>query len=168
MRLARLREHRLGHHRHVDQHAVAWLDVQGLQARGHALNLGVQLGEAVDTLGDLARPNFCGHVDQRGPVAERRQMSVDRVVAQVGLAAGIPAREGRLAVIADLLERLAPIDQLRLLGPEPVALLDRTPVERGVVHVSSLQLASRLSALRQAARAGCALDLAHHRASISL
>ena len=47
-------------------------------------------------------------------------MAVDRVVAEVGHAADEPFGERRLAVVENLLERLVPVDELGLLGPELV------------------------------------------------
>ncbi|MND07121.1 hypothetical protein D3C83_289180 [compost metagenome] len=56
-------------------------------------------------------------------------MAVYRVVAQVGETTHEPAGERRAAVIEDLVERLVPVDQARLLRPERLTLLDRAPVE---------------------------------------
>ena len=41
------REHRLGNHRHVDQHAIAAADAERLQHRRDAIHLGVQLAIGV-------------------------------------------------------------------------------------------------------------------------
>ena len=41
------REHRLGDHRHVDQHAVALAHALRLEHRGEAVHLGVQLAVRV-------------------------------------------------------------------------------------------------------------------------
>ena len=59
-------------------------------------------------------------------------MTIDRVVAQVGLPADEPARERRMAVVADLVERPLPVDQRGLLAPEAVAVGDRASVELSV------------------------------------
>src|SRR5438477_11903458 len=56
-------------------------------------------------------------------------MAVDRVVAEVGLAADEPARERRPRIVEHLLAGAMPVDQLRLLGPETFTVLDRAPVE---------------------------------------
>jgi hypothetical protein len=128
------RESGLGNHRHVDQHAVALLDTQRQQGRGHALHLFVQLAERIDLLAvDLGR-----HVDQRVLLRAREQMPIDRVVAQVRSATDEPSGERRLRVIADLVEGLLPIDQLGLSGPEHIALLDRLAMELGVLHACLL------------------------------
>src|SRR5207302_10458996 len=66
--------------------------------------------------------------------AARGDVAVDGVVAEVGLAADEPARERRPRVVEDLAERLVPMDQLRLLTPETLAVLDRTAVESGVAR----------------------------------
>jgi hypothetical protein len=149
---ARAGQHReagLGDHRHVDQHAVALGHALGLQDGGHALHLGMQLAEAVG----LFRVGFGGNEDQRVLVRAGGQVAVHRVVAQVGLAAGKPLGERRLAVVAHLLVGLVPVDQLRLLGPEGVALFDRCAVELlvgavGQAHACLLWRAA-VSALRQ-------------------
>src|SRR6185503_10976960 len=47
-----------------------------------------------------------------------------------------PARERRLRVVEDLPVRLVPVDQPRLLGPEPLAVLDRAAVEIPVARHS--------------------------------
>jgi len=59
-------------------------------------------------------------------------MPVERVVAEVGLAADEPARERRPRIIEHLLVGPAPVDQLGLLGPERFAVLDRAPVELAI------------------------------------
>ncbi|GAP38382.1 hypothetical protein ISF6_4840 [Piscinibacter sakaiensis] len=148
---ARAREHRergLGDHRHVDQHPVALAHAQLQQRRGHALHLVVQLGKGVDALGT----GLGGDRDDRGLVRPRREVTVDRVVAEVGLAADEPAREGRAAVVADALEGPVPVDQRGLLAPEPVRVVDRTPIERcvAVVGCHGLSLLSNLGGISSA------------------
>src|SRR5437879_2894511 len=56
-------------------------------------------------------------------------MPVDRVVAQVGLAADEPTREGRLRIVEHLPVGPVPVNEPGLLAPEAVAVLDRAAVE---------------------------------------
>src|SRR5439155_1404499 len=71
---------------------------------------------------------------QRVLLAARRDVAVDGVVAEVGFAADEPARKRWPRVIEDLAARPVPMDQLRLLNPETLAVLDRTAVEFGVAR----------------------------------
>jgi len=65
-------------------------------------------------------------------------MAIDGVVAEVGEPALEPFDERRIAVVADELGRFLPVDELRLFGPEGVAILDRATVEILVLaHVLS-------------------------------
>ena len=121
----------LGHHGHVDQHAVALLDAQRQQAGGHALHLCMQLGKGVDALG----VGFGRDGNQRRLVGPVFQVPVYGVVAQVGGATGKPARKRRVAVVADLLRRGVPVDQRRLLLPECIAVLNRAAVKLRVSGV---------------------------------
>src|SRR5258706_4420886 len=57
------------------------------------------------------------------------QVPVDRVVAEVGLAADEPLRERRPRIVEHFGEGLVPVDALRLLGPEGVALSQGAAVE---------------------------------------
>jgi hypothetical protein len=113
-------EGRFGDHRHVDQYAVALADAQALHHRGHAHHFGLQLAEGVG-LFDI---RLGRNEDQRRRIRPLGGMPVDGVVAEIGLAAGEPFDERRLRVVADLLRRLVPVDQLCLLAPEGVRLLD--------------------------------------------
>jgi hypothetical protein len=89
--------------------------------------------EAVDDfLVDLGRDP-----DQRVGVGLRAQMAVDRVVAQVGLAADEPVGEWRAAVVEHLLEGLVPVDQPGLLGPEGLGLVDGAAIKGVEVHGQS-------------------------------
>ena len=78
---------------------------------GAAVHFRVQLAIGVGAL----LPGLGGDVDERLLIAARREMAVDRVVAEVGVPADEPARERRPAVVEHLLERLVPVDELRLL-----------------------------------------------------
>ncbi|MCW0416510.1 hypothetical protein NB689_002264 [Xanthomonas sacchari] len=126
------RVHRLGHVRHVDDHAVAALHVQPLQHRGEGVDLAVQL-RIRDLLG---LPGFAGHRDQRQLRGAFGQMPVHRVVAQIGQPADEPAPERRRVVLQDRLRRALPVDRPGLLGPELFGPLDRTSVQRRVVHAA--------------------------------
>src|SRR5271169_2864611 len=67
------RERRLGHHRHIDQHAVALDDAEACQHAGQTRDLVAQfqIGEMPDLPGDRAV------LDQRDPLATtRRDMAV--------------------------------------------------------------------------------------------
>src|SRR5438128_1128121 len=78
---------------------------------------------------------FCGgccdrrHAPSTRPLYAILEMTVDRVMAQIRFAADKPARERRSAVVEDFLEWPVPVDQLRLLHPERVGLLDRAAME---------------------------------------
>ena len=67
---------------------------------------------------------FSRNVDQRPLIAAHGEMAVDRVVAEIGEAADKPFREWRPAVVEHRLERLVPVHELRLLGPELLAAFD--------------------------------------------
>src|SRR3989454_12461868 len=114
--------------RSVEDHPLALLYAEGLQHRCSAIDLGEQLlvGES-PAFADFGRNPHQGLL-----VAARRDVAVERVVAEVGFAADEPARKRRPRVIEHLAARLVPMDQLRLLGPETLAVLDRTAVEFGV------------------------------------
>src|SRR5882724_324669 len=69
-------------------------------------------------------------------------MPVDRVMAEIGLAADEPTREGRLRVVEHLSVGPVPVNELRLLAPEALAVLDRAAVEIAIGrHRRSLTLA---------------------------
>ena len=114
-----------GHHRHVDQHAVALGHTQVLQDGGHALHFGVQFTKAVGLLGI----GFGGNKNQRILVRALTQMAVHRVVAQIGLAASEPMGKRRMAVVTDLVKRFVPVDQAGLLSPKPVTVFNGTAVK---------------------------------------
>src|SRR5258706_4233579 len=67
--------------------------------------------------------------DQRFLLPPRVEVPVERVVAEVGLAADEPAGERRPGIVEHLIERPVPVNELRLLGPEALPVLDRAPVE---------------------------------------
>jgi hypothetical protein len=115
------REHGLGDHRQVDQHPVAASHAQPLQARREAVHFLMQLPERVR----LFDVDLGGHIDQRGLLAARGQVPVDRVVAQIGRAADEPARERRARVVQHPRKRALPVDQPGFFGPERVRRADR-------------------------------------------
>ena len=122
------REGGLRDHGHVDEHAVAALHAQFDQHRRRALHLGVQFAKGIAALAArLGRDR-----DERRLLAALGQVPVDRVVAQVGLAAHEPAAERRPAGVQDLRRRLVPVDQAGLLGPEGFGMLQGAAVEFGV------------------------------------
>ena len=111
--------HGLDAHRQVDHHAVAHVEVQGLQRVGELADPVVQL--LIGNLGDGA---VVGFEDQRGLVAARCQMAVQAVVGNIEFAIGKPFVEGRGGFIQRLRKRLLPGQQFaRLLGPEPFVIL---------------------------------------------
>ena len=120
------RDERFGHHRHVDDDAVAFGDARRFegprQSRDFPLHLGI--GEARDRAGD-------GAVVDHGkalPVAGG-DMAVDRVPARIELAARKPARD-RLGVCVEHAGRRAdPIDALGDLAPEPLRIEPGTAVD---------------------------------------
>src|SRR5690606_34029825 len=95
---------------------------------------------------DLLLPGLGGNEDQRALVGPRRQVAIDRVVAQVGPATDEPLRERRVGVVADLFEGLLPIDQLRLFGPEAGAVAGRAVVDVGRAGHACLLLVLWLAA----------------------
>ena len=120
----------VSHHGHVDQHAVALLHAQCLQAGGHALHFPVQLGKAVT----FFAAGFGRDGDQRGLFGAVLEVAIDRVVAQIAQATFKPMYEWRLVVVADPIERLEPVNQLGLFCPEGIGLLNGLTVKIGVTH----------------------------------
>ena len=120
------REHGLGDHRHVDQHAVALPTPSDCRIAAMRCTSRVQFAEAVGAL----CAGFGGDVDQRRLVgrASRRCRSTALWHRLVVPPTNQRANGGWL-VVADLARRRLPVDQLRLLGPEGVAVLDRAAVE---------------------------------------
>jgi hypothetical protein len=57
------------------------------------------------------------------------EVTVNRVVANIGFATDEPLGKGRVAVIADLLGGCFPIHQFGLLRPKSVAVLNGTAVK---------------------------------------
>src|SRR6478609_7061963 len=159
-RASQHRERGFGNHRHVDQNPVALLNAQFLERCGGALHLAMQFAEAVSSLSTgLGRD-----IDQGRLVGPVLQVPVHGVVAEIGGTSGKPAREGRMAVIADGPGRLLPLDQPRLLGPECIAVIDGAAVELCVAHGGLHYLISAWTSRK----ASCSAVRSHSKATISV
>ena len=120
-------EHAFHDHRHVDRYAIALADADSLERIGHGDDLAVQLpiGQRASRGSGIVRLE-----NQRGPVAKRFQVAVHRIVAQVQLAIGEPGDVDRIeGPFAGLGGKGRPIEAFRLVEPELVRLLDRSPVQ---------------------------------------
>ena len=114
-RAGKHREHRLRHHRHIDDDAVALLHAEVAQHGAEQLHLGehAAVGEGLHRVGDG------GIVDQRElVVAAARDVAVERVVAGVAGGADEPAAVDAGILVEDLLRLLVPVDAGGGLGPE--------------------------------------------------
>jgi hypothetical protein len=60
-------------------------------------------------------------------------MAVHRVVAQIGFTPQVPVGKGRVSVVANLGGRLVPINQLGLLTPKTVSVVQGPAVKRFVI-----------------------------------
>ena len=126
---ARAGEHRvdeLGHHAHVDADAVAPADAVRQQHVRDAADVVLQLAVRDVAVGAelVLRP------DDRGAVAERRQVAVDAVERGVEAAAREPGEVDLVVVgVEHVLPRVEPADRLRLLGPEPLGVVEREAVQ---------------------------------------
>ena len=129
----------LGDHRHVDQHAVALFHAQLQQDGRHALHFVAELAEGVH----LLLVGFGGDEDQCRLIGAVLEMTVNRVVAQVGLPPHEPLGKGRPVVVADLLRLDVPVHQLGLFAPEAVTVVDRAAIKIGVGTHASLSSDSR-------------------------
>ena len=67
--------------------------------------------------------------DERLLVGASGEVPVDRVVAEIRLAADIPAGERRPGIVEDAVERPLPVNEPGLLAPESFAILDRAAME---------------------------------------
>ena len=114
------RDHRLRHHRHIEDDAVALADAEILHHRGERLHLGQQFG--IGEFGDGARSSrICQRriVDQRHLIgAATRDMTIQRVVAGVDHGAREPAAIEAHRRIEDFSRRLDPVDLPRRLAPK--------------------------------------------------
>ena len=119
------RESGFSDHRHVDQHAVTLDHAQVLQDGGHALHFGVQVTVGVG----FFLVCFGRDKNQSRLIGAVLEVAIDRVVAQIGLAAHKPFGKRRMAVVTNLLRCYGPIHQLGLLGPKGVTVIDRACVK---------------------------------------
>ena len=120
------RDHRLGNHRHVDDHPVAALDSLLEQRPANRATCVAQLpvGERRSRLRDRRV------VDQRKLVCPTTlDVSVKSVVAGVQAAAGEPAIERRPRIVEHQLPRLDPVDRRCGLGPELLRGIQRAPID---------------------------------------
>src|SRR2546422_917051 len=126
-----------------DQKALVWISTEVGESRTFTFKQllaevnrcsAIDLGEQLLVGESPAFADFGRNPHQGLLVAARRDVAVERGVAGVGFAADEPARKRRPRVIEHLAARLVPMDQLRLLGPETLAVLDRTAVEFGVAR----------------------------------
>ena len=124
----------LGNHRHVYQYAITFFHAQLLQNSRHALHFLAEFAEGID----LLLVGFGGDEDQRGLIGAVLQVTINSVVAEVGLPSHKPIGEGRTVVLADLLRLDVPIHQLCLFAPEAVAVLDRAAIKIGIRTHASL------------------------------
>ena len=115
----------LGDHGHVNQYTVPFDNAKALQDSGHALHFCVQVfvGICFFLLG------FRGNKNQGSLVATVFEVSVYRVMAQIGGATDEPLGKGRIGVIADLVGRGLPINCFGLFSPEIFAICDGTFVK---------------------------------------
>ncbi len=122
-------DHRFRHHRHIEQHPVALRHPHlGQRARqpGHRLGQ-FGIGEA------LARAGHGAVIDQRIlPAPPGSDMTVQRVIGQVGFGAWEPAIEGRTAGIQHPVPRAEPVDRLRRLAPEGLGIVCRAGISGGI------------------------------------
>ena len=123
------RHHRLGDHRHVDDHAVAWSDAHGPQGAGAARYSIPQL-----RIGDsLDRPRDRAVVDEGDLItAARLDVDVEGVEAGVEPAAREPPVEGCPRVVQDAVPAALPAQVCRGLRPERLAVLERAAVRLGI------------------------------------
>ena len=129
---ARAGEHRhdgFRHHRHVDDHPVALADAEAGEPAGHP---GYPVGQfRVGELRDLAGRRRV--VDEGDGVAPSgRDVAVECKPRGVELAAPEPAPRAVVVPVQDRAGELEPVDGPRLLAPEVLRRIQRTPVLLGV------------------------------------
>src|SRR5262249_42008141 len=103
-------DRQLGHHRHVQRHAIAGLQAAKVaQERGELVdtNKEVLIGEVLDRLG----LRFGNEMD-RGLVLVPSEVPIYAVEAGVDLAADEPAPKGRRGAVERLLPALVPVEQV--------------------------------------------------------
>ena len=104
----------LGHHRHVDHHAVAPLDAQGGQGAGHAGGPVQHLG-----IGDVADDALHGAVPDQGILITppRGDVAIEAIEGGIEHAAREPAPVGTGCRVEHLVRRPIPIQTHRGLAP---------------------------------------------------
>ena len=118
-------DHRLGHHRHVDDHAIAGGHSLCGERAGDPRHLVAQLGEGEPAHGVRHR----AVVDQRElPAAAAVDVAIEAVVAGVEPASSEPAVEGRIRVVAHRVPAPVPVQRFRGSGPEFPRVLLRSTV----------------------------------------
>jgi hypothetical protein len=113
-------DHRLGHHRHVDDDAVAAPDALGRERAREACD-----GIAQFPVGEgCRRRRHWRVVDQRKLIAPTSlDVAVESVVATVQAPTGKPPVERRPGIVEHSLPRFIPIDLRGSLGPEPLRII---------------------------------------------
>ena len=125
-RAGKHRDDRLGHHRHVDDDAVALVDPEAGEGAGETRHLVEQLGVAQGAFG--ARDGRV--VVQRGLLTPScRDVPVEGVEADVELRVGKPPVEGRVGVVKDPPRRGHPVDALGSRPPEPLGVAQARVVD---------------------------------------
>ncbi len=120
------RNHRLGHHRHVEDDAVAFDDAELAQHAREGRDLDQQLAVA----DRLLRSGDRRIVDDRGLVgAPGLDMAIDRVVAGIADSADEPAAIDPGQRIEHLCGALDPVDVARRLAPEALGVLEGSPID---------------------------------------
>ena len=145
------RDHRLRHHRHIENDAVALADAEILHDGGERPHLGQQLG--IGEFGDGAEPSRIRQrriVDQRHLVAAAtRDVPVQRIVAGVDHGAGEPAAIEADRGVEDFFRRLDPVDLPCRLAPKAVGVDKRARVDfvvaAGVVDIHGVSPGTPLS-----------------------
>ena len=131
------RDHRLGHHRHVEDDGVALADAECDQGAGETRDAVAQAPVGIGRGGT-------GHravVDQRRDVgAAPLDVPIEAVEAGVQHAAREPAVERRLRSVEDPLRRADPVDAVGGSPPELLGALDTAPEELLVTAGKSRRL----------------------------
>ena len=116
----------LGHHAHVDADPVAAADAVGEEHVRHPADVVLQLPVRDVPVG----PRLVLGPDDRGAVAEGLEVPVDAVEGGVEAARGEPGEVDLVVVgVEDGLPGVEPADRLRLLGPEPLGVVEGQAVE---------------------------------------
>ncbi|OPZ10986.1 MAG: hypothetical protein BWZ07_02305 [Alphaproteobacteria bacterium ADurb.BinA280] len=126
--------------RHVDDDPIPLYHAEALQCGCKGVDGLIQLA-----IGPLVRGiGFGRYRDQRSLIATRREMTIHRVVAEVGAPTDKPLPKRRIGRIQDLLWRRFPIDRLRRVCPKSVRIIYGTAVLGCVGHMA-LPEATRLA-----------------------